>query len=178
MRDWSSALCPVWSDIRVFGTAVAGRRRFSGLLLALVGLAVLPARRRSAASCARRFGCVLISAVRHGPVAGVERRVREGGVVGPPSPSAAPTDGGRLGDLVLVEVSGQHGALAAVMTRAMSKLEDMGAKYHAEEGSRWRPTRYISWLGFEVDAFRGVVKLEKRKIRKGLGLREEIFEAS
>ena len=61
------------------------------------------------------------------------------------------------------------------MTGAMSLLGDMGVKYHTREGGRGRPTRHIPRLGFEADTCYGVVKLEERKIVKGMRLREEIF---
>ena len=55
------------------------------------------------------------------------------------------------GDLRSVEVGGEHDALAADMTGAMSLLSDMGAKYHTKEGKRWWPTHRIRRIEFEVD---------------------------
>ena len=81
-----------------------------------------------------------------------------------------------VGDLRLVEVSGEHGELAADMTGEMSLLDDMGVRYHTQEGKKWWPTRRISWLGFEVDTFLGVVKLEAREGEKGPRLRKKILE--
>ena len=49
---------------------------------------------------------------------------------------------------------------------------------YTEGRKRRRPTRRIPWLGFEVDTYCCVVQPEERKIHKGLGLREELFEAS
>ena len=59
----------------------------------------------------------------------------------------------------------------------MSLFEQMGIRYRAKEGERWRPVRSTPWLGFEADAREGVVRVENRKVGKGLRLREGIFEA-
>ena len=53
----------------------------------------------------------------------------------------------------------------------------MGARYCAKEGERWRPTRLVRWLGFEVDARNGVVRMEERNVNEGRRLRDEILGA-
>ena len=52
----------------------------------------------------------------------------------------------------------------------------MGARYHTNEGKRWRPSRWIPWLGCGVDAQNDVVRMEERKVERGLRLCEGIFE--
>ena len=81
-----------------------------------------------------------------------------------------------VGDIRLVDASGQHDALAVSMSGLMSLLGRMGARYHAKEGKRWRPTRLTPWLGFEVDTHNDVVRVEEREVEKGLRLREGILE--
>ena len=80
-------------------------------------------------------------------------------------------------DIRLVDASGEHDALAASMTNMLSLLERMGVRFHTKEGKRWRPTRSIPWLGFEVDTRANVVRLEERKVEEGLRPCEEIFGA-
>ena len=80
-------------------------------------------------------------------------------------------------DIRLVDVSGDHDALAVGVTGLMSLFEQMGVRYHAKEGKRWWPTRLIPWLGFEVDAREGLVRMEGRNVEKSLRLRDGIFEA-
>ena len=80
-----------------------------------------------------------------------------------------------LSDLKLAEASGERGALAASMAGFMSFLGDMGIRYHAEEGKRWRPTRPTPWLGFVVDRTRGEVRMQEKKVAKALGARQEFF---
>ena len=48
-----------------------------------------------------------------------------------------------MDDIRFVGASGERDALAAGMTGSMSLLDQMGARYHAKEGKRWRPTRSI-----------------------------------
>ena len=76
----------------------------------------------------------------------------------------------------LVDAPGQHDALAVGMSGLMSLLGRKGARYHAKEGKRWRPTRLTPWLGFEVDTHNDVVRVEEREVEKGLRLREGILE--
>ena len=83
-----------------------------------------------------------------------------------------------VGDLSLVDESGEDNALAAGMTGALSLLEGIGVRLHAKEGKRRWPTRRTPWSGFEVDTHEGAVKLEERKRQKGKRLCEEIFEAA
>ena len=59
----------------------------------------------------------------------------------------------------------------------MSLLDQMGAGYHTKEGKRWWPTRRIPWLGFEIDTQDSVVRMEERKVEKGIRVREGIFES-
>ena len=79
------------------------------------------------------------------------------------------------GDIRLVDAAGGRDALVVGASRLMSLLDQMGARYRAKEGKRWRPTRLIPWLGVEVDAHNNVVRMETRKVEKGLRLRESIF---
>lgn len=81
-------------------------------------------------------------------------------------------------DIRLVTTGGERDTLAADMTAVTSLLGDLGIRYHAAEGKRLRPTRCISWLRFEADAYRGAVRMEERKVSEGPRLRKEIFGAS
>ena len=78
-------------------------------------------------------------------------------------------------DISLVDACGELDALAASMTNMLAILERMGVRYHTKGGKRWWPTRLIPWLGFEVDTKSNAVRLEERKVERGLRLREEIF---
>ena len=80
-------------------------------------------------------------------------------------------------DIRLVDASGGRDALAVGMSGLMPLVDQMGARYHTKEGKRWRPARLIPWLGFEVDTHNNVVRMEERKVEKGLRLRAGIFES-
>ena len=82
-----------------------------------------------------------------------------------------------MDDIRLVHVTGEHDALAAGMTGLMSLLDQMGIRYHMKDGKRWRPTRLIPWLGFEVDTRNNVVRMAERKVEKGLRACGGIFES-
>ena len=59
----------------------------------------------------------------------------------------------------------------------MALLDRIGARCHAKEGKRWRPTRSILWLGFVVVTLNGAAEIEERTIEKGVRLCEELFGA-
>ena len=80
-------------------------------------------------------------------------------------------------DIRMAGASGEHDAIAATVTNMLSLQERMGVRVHTKEGKRWRPTRSIPWLGFEVDTMANVVRPEERKVGKGLLPREKIFGA-
>ena len=71
----------------------------------------------------------------------------------------------------LADVGGAHDALAVGMTGLTSLPEQMGVRRHTRAGKRWWPARLIHWLGFEVDARQGVVRMGNRKVEEGLRLR-------
>ena len=54
-------------------------------------------------------------------------------------------------DIRFAGASSEHDSLALEMTGFMALLEQMGARYHAKEGKRWRPTRSILRPAFVVD---------------------------
>ena len=80
-------------------------------------------------------------------------------------------------DFRLADVGVDRDALAVGMTGLMSLLEQMGVRYHTMGGKGWWPTRLTPWLGFEVDAREGVVRVENRRVEKGLRRREGIVGA-
>ena len=61
------------------------------------------------------------------------------------------------------------------MTGLASLLDDMGIKYHANGGERRWPTRSIPSRGFVVDANRGEMQMEEKKVGKALGMRQGLF---
>ena len=78
-------------------------------------------------------------------------------------------------DIRFARASGEPDALACGMTGFTSLLEQLGARYHATEGKRWRPTRTIPWLRFVVDTLNNVARMEERKMEKGLRISEALF---
>ena len=78
-------------------------------------------------------------------------------------------------DIRFAGASRKHDAVAVGMTGFTSQLEQMGARYHATEGKRWRPTRTIPWLRFVVDTLNNVARMEERKMEKGLRICEALF---
>ena len=74
------------------------------------------------------------------------------------------------GDLRLVEEDGARGRLFASMVRIMELLAQIGVRFHTRGGKRWWLTQSIPWLGFVVNAERGVVGIDAGKRQKGVAL--------
>ena len=166
IRDWSSALYPLNSVLSNPPVQYGAMDDFLHLLApgaymvgtwcvlfpSLGGGAVAPPLPRGQTPAVRRAGGVPLSPLNLGPSPGWNGRCVKAVLAVARSKFPGLRIADFADDIRLVDVSGGHDVLAAGMTGLVSRFEQIGIRYCAKAGKRWRPTRLIPWLGFEVDA--------------------------